>query len=103
KAAGAGGLLLASCAPRGVRSQVAIVVVAIEAEAAVVEVIPTLIVLRIVAAIVVEHAIAAARAVLAGRGCPSDVVEAGLAGEFAAGASATPAGRSARRRGRIAS
>ena len=54
KAAGAGGLLLASCAPRGVRSQVAIVVAAIEAEAAVVEVIPTLIVLRIVAAIVVD-------------------------------------------------
>ena len=70
----------------GVRSQVTIVVAAIEV--AVVEVIPTLIVLRILAAIVVEQAMAAAGVVVAGRGCPSDVVEAGLAGQFAAGAAA---------------
>ena len=70
----------------GVRSLVTIVVAAIEA--AVVEVILTLIVLRILAAIVVEQAIAGAGAVVAGRGCPSDVVEAGPAGQFAAGAAA---------------
>src|SRR5262245_15691591 len=71
----------------GVRSHVAIAVVAaIEAEAVVVKVIRTRSVLRILVAIVVEQAIAAAGAVVAGRGCPSDVVEAGLARQLAAGA-----------------
>jgi hypothetical protein len=75
----------------GVRSHVAIAVVAAIAEAVVVEVISARIVLRILVAIVVEQAIAAAGAVVAGRGCPSDVVEPGLAGKFAA-AGAAPRG-----------
>src|SRR5262249_57937210 len=84
----------------GVRSLVAIAVIAaIEAEAVVVKVIRTRIVLRILVAIVVEQAIAAAGAVVAGRGCPSDVVEAGLARQLAAGAA--PGGWSARGGARV--
>src|SRR5262249_19107203 len=88
----------AFCSPHalrtGARSQIIAAVPAVIEAEVVVEVVRILIVLHILAAALVEQAIVAPAGVVAGRRRPSDIVDAGLTGEFAARGPPPPGARS---------